>query len=541
MNTISKIHRIVDIFFHELKKHIFQLKFTLKNDITWIKVLVSIFLLLGLVGVFNHEMWRDELQAWMIARDSSSLIDLYKNLRYEGHPSLWYFFLYVITRFTDNPLAMQLLHLVIASVTVYIFAKFSPFTKLQKILFSFGYFPFYEYHLIGRNYSLGILFIFLFCHFFTKIKRNYLVLSIVLTFLANTNVYGTIVAISLAATLIFENFLSRKSKKIEKFSFINILILTCGVAIAIVQVIPPNDAKFQGIIKSNLTPINHINYLLFSIVPAVWKSYIPVPNFFNYNFWNTNFFVNNDSSKLITLCICLLSLILLFSATVLFFQQPVALFAYTFGTSSLIWFGYEKFFGDLRHHGHLFILFIACLWIANYYSPSDSRFQARNVAIARIKNLSVFLSDRKKTYINILLCIHLLSGVYAYSMDLIYPFSASKEVASFLTNRQLKDTLIIGSQDNEVSPIAALTNKSIYYIESSGFGSFINWNQRKNLDLVEITNKISMLAKQSDRPILLILSYRLDKQILGLALTEIYKSAQSIAPGETYYLYQVVF
>jgi hypothetical protein len=44
-------------------------------------------------------MWLDELQAWLIARDSSSVIDLFKNLKYEGHPGLWHICLYLISRF----------------------------------------------------------------------------------------------------------------------------------------------------------------------------------------------------------------------------------------------------------------------------------------------------------------------------------------------------------------------------------------------------------------------------------------------------------
>lgn len=536
MNILLKANKRVELFILYLRKHLSGLNFVSKEDATWIKVLVSIFLLLGLIGILNHEMWRDELQAWMIAKDSLSLTDLYRNLRYEGHPSLWYIFLYVITRFTDNPLAMQFLHLLIANGTIYVFAKFSPFTKLQKILFTFGYFPFYEYHLISRNYSLGVLLIFLFCHSFTKSRRNYLILSIILAFLANTNVYGLIIAISLAITIIFEKLFSKSSDPINRLSFTNIAILTCSITIAIVQIVPPNDAKFQGIVKQNLTLINHINYFLFTILPSVWKSYIHIPNFFDYNFWNTNIFINDDSSKLILVCVCLLSLVLLLSAIALFNQKPVVLFAYTFGTCSLLWFAYEKFFGSLRHHGHLFVLFIACVWISTFYPESD------RAVIYPIKGLSKFLSDRKNTYINILLCIHLLSGVYAYSMDLIHPFSASKEVAKFLSRQQLNDVLIIGSQDNEVSPIAALLNKPIYYLESDRFGSFINWNQKKKLDFkAAASNKISTLTKQNDKTVLLILSHKLDVKIPDIYLTEIYNSSQSIAPGETYYLYQVTF
>ena len=60
-------------------------------------------------------MWFDELQAWNIARASHSLGDLYTNLRYEGHPILWYLPLYALTRFTGNPHSMQVVQWAVAT------------------------------------------------------------------------------------------------------------------------------------------------------------------------------------------------------------------------------------------------------------------------------------------------------------------------------------------------------------------------------------------------------------------------------------------
>jgi hypothetical protein len=131
-------------------------------------LLTAAFFLLGLLVLLRHEMWQDEWQAWLLARESSSLADLFQNIRYEGHPCLWYLALFVISRFTTDPLGMQLLHLMIATGTVYIFLKYSPFTRLQKILFIFGYFPFYEYCAISRNYGLGVLSLFSFCAVFAS-------------------------------------------------------------------------------------------------------------------------------------------------------------------------------------------------------------------------------------------------------------------------------------------------------------------------------------------------------------------------------------
>ncbi len=172
--------------------------------ITYSNCLVLVFFVLSFVGILNHEMWRDETQAWLIARDSSTLTDLYENLKFEGHPALWHLCLFIITKFTHNPFAMQFFHILIATAIVWIFVKLSPFNILQKTLFTFSYFPFFEYNLISRNYNLALLFVFIFCYLFTKKKRNYILLFSSLALLANTNVYGLLICLCSSATLIID-------------------------------------------------------------------------------------------------------------------------------------------------------------------------------------------------------------------------------------------------------------------------------------------------------------------------------------------------
>jgi hypothetical protein len=50
-------------------------------------------------------MWRDELNGWLIARDSPSLTNFWNNIRYEGHPILWYVWLYLLNQITQNAIA----------------------------------------------------------------------------------------------------------------------------------------------------------------------------------------------------------------------------------------------------------------------------------------------------------------------------------------------------------------------------------------------------------------------------------------------------
>lgn len=506
-----------------------------KKDTTFIITLVIIFFLLGMIGILNHEMWRDELQAWLIARDSSSLTDLFKNLRYEGHPALWHIFLYIITRFTLNPIAMQFFHLIIATATIFIFTTFSPFTRLQKILFTFSYFSFYEYSIISRNYGLGVLLIFLFCKFFGERQQNYLLLSCILALLANTNAYSFLLSICLAITLVIELLISKnknKSISINKgILIISFLVFALGIILALVQLMPPANSNFQGdatfFIQQN--KFSH----LFSTITTIWRSYVPIPNVFDYNFWDTNILLNAQvrGSSLLKLCALLFSLGLLFISIKLFIQKPVALLLYLLGTFSLLSFMYLKHLGYLRHHGNLFILFLACLWIASYYEKSD-------VFSKRIKYLNPLSNNHKQRYLNIILSLQVLAGVFAFTMDLNYPFSGSKEVANFIEAQGLNKTLIVGSKDFAISPIAAFLQQKIYYPESGAFGGFVDWNKRRSLGSQAVIDEINNFVAQQKQQTLLILSSEINTEKKNFNYVEFWKSSKSIT-REDYKLYLI--
>ena len=84
-----------------------------------------LFFISALCFVPYHEMWRDELQAWLLARDSQTVFELFKNLKYEYHQGLWYLLLFPLTRIFTYPEAMQYLNVSIATAAIYILSLFS--------------------------------------------------------------------------------------------------------------------------------------------------------------------------------------------------------------------------------------------------------------------------------------------------------------------------------------------------------------------------------------------------------------------------------
>ncbi len=486
--------------------------------------LVLVFLCVSLINILNHEMWGDELQSWLIAKNSSSLANLFHNARYEeGHPKFWCLCLYFLSRFTDQPIIMQIFHLLIATATIYIFARFSPFTRLQKILFSFGYFPLYEYGTISRSYAFGTLFIFGFCAAFRTRIRKYLLPVCLLFMLTQTSVYGLIIAILCGSMLAYEYFTqdylreASINRRMQLAICLSILIL--GILCSILQLIPPSDS---GVSVAELWMVNLKIENIPRTFSTVWTSYIPIPKL-DYHFWNTNILT---SQRLRGWLSCfLLSLSLLF-----FRKKPIPLFFYLFGTGAILVFTNFMYFGSLRHHGHLFIIFIASLWISNYYPDQEFRLwpvNKLNNSFDRYKNIFVVL----------LLATHVVAGLFASAMDWVHPFSASKAVANFIKDRGMENMVILGYPDTTASAVSGYLNRMLYYPSGNRFGSFIifepYWNRKVSEEEVLRRAEQLMVDRKSD--LLLLLHSGLKNPTDSIAMLKEFN--ESIVEDETFFLY----
>jgi hypothetical protein len=155
----------------------------------------------NVVRTFRHAMWRDELQAFMLTAGSPTLVDLFHSLKYEAHPALWYALLWLVTRFTTEPAAMQVLHVAIAlGVWVLIF-RASPFSGGEKFLLVLSYFLFWEYFVVSRSYALMMLLGFAFVALRASRPRLLFLPWFLLGLLANTIVFGAIWSMAMAAFL----------------------------------------------------------------------------------------------------------------------------------------------------------------------------------------------------------------------------------------------------------------------------------------------------------------------------------------------------
>ena len=478
-------------------------------------VLIFFYFSIGAFSLFKHGMWRDELQAWLIARDSSSIPNLLFNMRYEGHPPLWHAMLYFITRFTHQPVYMQLLHLLIATLAMWVFLKYSPFSRLQKTLFIFGYFPFYEYLVFSRNYMLGVLFIFIFCAVFPFRNRRYILLFGLLFLLAQSNLIGAIIAIVFGLLLLFE--------------------------------IPADTSEAIG----------GALVFIFTLILLFFQTRLPPDSYFE---WATGYFINIDPSRIINTVSELnkiyafnlsvifraivgrgmndfvMSLVGLFFISIIFLRRPKILFAYLLGTFGLLMFFYIKDGIILRHYGYLYILLIACLWLSYNLQPKELKPAFFNKIAKAIENC-------RGVFIIFILSVHFFYSIPSLDGDRLNPISTAKKTAQFIKDQHMEKMIMVGEYDVFVSSIAGYLDNKIYYPRISRFGSYCLWNKERfsrSLNSKVIIQDARNLMMKNRQSVLIILSYKLAQVEITNGIKEVGQFTGS-SFGEDYFLYLLSF
>ena len=479
-------------------------------------------------------MWRDELQAWLLARDSESIAELFSNLKYEGHPGLWHLLLFPLTRIYNFPEAMQFLHIGIAMATVYMIIYYSPFQIVHKVLVSIGYFFIFEYTLIARNYGIGVFLLFCCCTLFQNRNKYPIILSILISLLAHTNVLGLIASICLIMTIICDEIVGKAAYKIQYKlkiqlkGFIAIIICTLGLLTSILQLKPPSDSGFASEWHFNLD-----FQKLYELTNQIFSAYFPIPTN-NIYFWETNALQEN---LILTNIVYIFLFFLLYLIFTYFLNRRAALILFISMTMGLLSFFYIKYSGGIRHHGYLYIALLASLWIAPYCKQKASK----TTHIKERRNTKMQMSIILTNCLTLLFTVHVVGGIIALINDYKYPFSAAKETSEYLKLQDLSNTIVVGHASPSASAIAGYKNElSIYFLDANRYGTFIRWDNKRRRNLpINISKELDKLLL-SNNNILLLLNSKLnirDMNERGIDL--IFQSQNATVKNEKYYVYRI--
>ena len=178
----------------------------------------SIFVLLCFITGFiliYHEPFRDEVQAWNIARDLS-IFDIFKQMHSEGHPCLWHLILFPFAHLGFPVYTVSWISYFIMMLTAFLILFKAPFSKPVRTILVFSSPFIYYYSIISRNYCLIALCITCICLLYKKRHEWPLYYGLLLFLLFNTHVMMAGMASILLFFFMLESFISFiKSKKIS--------------------------------------------------------------------------------------------------------------------------------------------------------------------------------------------------------------------------------------------------------------------------------------------------------------------------------------
>ena len=503
-------------------------------------VITALFLVVTIPVMLHHEMWRDEVQAWLLARDSASLADLFRALHYEGHPALWYLILRPITRAVSDPRWIQPLALLFSCCSVFVFARHAPFSRLIRVLFAFGYFVVYGYTIVARSYGLGLTLVVVLCALLARPKPRYGAAAAVMLLLANTSVYGAMLVAACMVGLFVDALVAAgndvaRSVRLRRVA-LPILVGGTGVLLAAAQVRPAPDNNFLG---PGLSGTSHAQLFSAAARPLValdpiWRGYVPIPRLEETSdIWWANFLV--DRSRKGAVLAGVLSIVGVALLALLTRRSALALSLYLSGTCILILFSILVYGGSLYHHGYFFLTAIMALWFAAAPMARSRGAESRLATWAPLR----WLDRRAQFAIAALLALQVIGGAFRIVADYMMPFSEGEAAANYIRSHDLAQLRIVAYPGFNATTVGAYLGLPIFSLDRNMPTTFAPLNiPAAKFDDTQLLARLDACCVPPDSTTILLLDHRLEPGSGSLVVEPLVALDNALVP-ERFFLYEV--
>lgn len=474
-------------------------------------------------GLLHHEMWRDEMEAWLVARDSHGLRQLIDNLRYEQQ-FLWILLLKLVVPFGVGPHAMQVLHWLLAVANVFLVVRFSPFSLPVRGLISFSYFFVFEYAVISRVYALGLFLLLVSCTVVLQARRERTRawLGVLTLMMALVIIHYWVIAACLMVSLGIEWFVSRKTTTNDTLWMVaTIGISVVGLALPFVIFRLPADSNIR-LFEEPWTWNSARDAAAF-----VMNAFLPIQTP-RLPFWDVHWLPQLALFERIRRGLAVL-LIACFGLS--FLRRPGVFFFYGASTLALVLIFVGFYPGWLRHHGLVVIVLVAALWLEPAFSQVTlHRWLERLADYARSVRAIVFPS---------LLVGQCLAAAMALRMDAAFPFSPAQATAQLIVDRGLETAPIVGDPPFVIQTVLGYLpgDRQAYYPSIDRMGSFPRWDRTKAAP-VDRNRLIAVARSQRADRVVILLGYRqVGQWPNGERITHLGFFPASMAMGEQYDVY----
>ena len=163
-----------------------------------------LYLVFNAVLLWRHEMWRDEINVWLMGRDLS-IAELFREIKYQGHPCLWYLLIMPFAKIGLPCRIMGVISFGIMSMGAWLYLFKAPINNFVKSITLFSPIFTYYYTEIARGYCLVAFIILLLAYFYRIRDQRPLFYGLLLGLLVQADTIALPVAGMISAMWLMEN------------------------------------------------------------------------------------------------------------------------------------------------------------------------------------------------------------------------------------------------------------------------------------------------------------------------------------------------
>lgn len=399
-----------------------------KKNLCWLIFIV--YSILNLILMLMHEPWRDEIHAWLMAKELS-IPELIVESRFDGHPILWHLILMPFAKLGFPIITLNIIGYVIILISVWFFLFKTDLPLLFKAIFSFTI-PFtYTFSAISRNYSLIILLFTLITILYDKKNEKPILYSILIALLVHTHSLAWGLVAGLTITFHFYEiilyFKHKNNVSMKKIIF-GLGIIVISTVLVILELYGTSNTDY-GVAENPFIKYC-IRIMVAMIVVSLLYSVICKSNYKEF--------------------------------LILFCGFAFQILIYTCVYSSIL---FQRF---------ILIFVLPVFYIMLLSKTNLSKRKANIICIIYFLFICIFASERFiTTAIN----------------DIKYPYSAAKEMASYINeNLPENSTVLVDSAVIGQSLIPYLDNAKLYDIVSEVYIDCANVSDDKSKILNALNN-----------------------------------------------------
>jgi hypothetical protein len=395
--------------------------------------------------------------------------------------------------------AMQrYVHLGIAVAAAGVLLFRAPFPFPLRLALAFGYFLSFEYAVIARNYSAGILLCFVALAMDRHRGRLAPLYGLVLGLAANTSVHFVLFAVALAVPLAWE---ARRNDDARRW--LGVALAGAGIGLAVWQLWPAPDGQFPPVLVQHVEAHRIRETLSQALVPH-----------------RTGFWTEVVGALAVGLTLARL------------YTAPRAAFVFGLVAAGLLALFVFKYVAGVRHYGLFLVAIVAAWWLAEG-EPDVPRRSLRHRVLA--------------AGLCIVLVPSVVQAAHAWRREVRFAYSEAGDMARFLESHRLERAWIAAHSPASASAVLAfLPRRRFWYPALGDEGSHMKWDARYAASRTAPPGLVVTRVKarrpdwrDAEEPVLLLLNAPWpDAAREGFRLLYRTPGRQWGPPDETFYLYE---